>query len=209
MPRAARVVSTCRWAALAWLVHERSCASVAKRALATRCATDGVCNTTIIRWPSGIAARAPPTRPRQLAAARWAVLSRSRAATLTPRATVRAAIVRRTASRMRLRRGTRIQGKVVGVRDGVDVPRRGRDHRGVVGAERERRERGVRKRRAKLGVRRDAADDGDAVAACGFEPRDERAHDRALIARGEVGPASLELGGREVAHLVEQSRLQP
>ncbi len=74
------------------------------------------------------------------------------------------------------------------------VPGGGGDHRRVVGAERERRGDCVRERGAQLGVGGDAADDRDPVAAGGLEPLDERAHDRALVARREVGAARLELG---------------
>ena len=49
------------------------------------------------------------------------------------------------------------------VRDGLGVARGRGDHRGVVGAERERRERGVGQRGAELRVGGDAADDGDPV----------------------------------------------
>ena len=52
----------------------------------------------------------------------------------------------------------------------------------------------VGQRRAQLRVRRDAADDRDRVGAGRLDPLDERAHDRALVARGEVGAARLELG---------------
>ena len=70
---------------------------------------------------------------------------------------------------------------------------------------------GVGQRGAQLGVRGDAADDRDALAGCSAasEPLDERAHDRALVARGEIGAPRVELVRREVAHGVEQRRLEP
>ena len=68
MPSAASFSSTCFCAAIALAHHARSCASVAYRAFASFCATDGVESTTIIRDPVGTAARGSPTRPRQLPA---------------------------------------------------------------------------------------------------------------------------------------------
>src|SRR5581483_3721917 len=92
-------------------------------------------------------------------------------------------------------------------------PARGRgDHRGVVGAEGEGRRGRAGEGAAQLGVRRDAADDRDPVAAGPLRrllrPLDERAHDRALVRRGEVGAPRLELRLVEVAHGVEQRRLE-
>ena len=67
IPSAASFSSTCFCAAIAPAHHARSCASVAYRAFASFCATDGVDSTTIIRDPVGTAARGSPTSPRQLA----------------------------------------------------------------------------------------------------------------------------------------------
>ena len=96
------------------------------------------------------------------------------------------------------RRSKRIERKVLVGRDVGRVARRRGDHRGVVGAERERRRDGVGKRRAKLRVRGHAADDRDPVArppprrrstsartiAAGSSRRDRRAAPRARRARG-------------------------
>ena len=73
--------------------------------------------------------------------------------------------------------------------------------------------RGLRQRRAQLRVGRDPADDRDPLGA-DLRRRlassaDERADDRPLVARREVGPAALELLRAEVTHGVEQRRLQP
>ena len=46
-------------------------------------------------------------------------------------------------------------------------------------------------------------------SAGGLDPLDERPDDRALVAGGEIGAPSLELGRREVADGVEQRRLEP
>src|SRR5204862_6156514 len=56
---------------------------------------------------------------------------------------------------------------------------------------------------------RDAADDGDPLAARRLDALDERPHDRALIARREIGAAPLELVRPKVADGVEKRRLQP
>src|SRR5262245_58652432 len=83
-----------------------------------------------------------------------------------------------------------IEPKIPGIRKGLDEARGGRDHRRVVGAQRERREDRAGERGPELGVPGDAADDGD-----GFGARllrgllralDQRADDRALVARSEV-----------------------
>ena len=58
-------------------------------------------------------------------------------------------------------RGVRIEAKITGVRDGLHEAGRRRDHRRVVGRERERRQGRVGERLAELRVRGDAADDGD------------------------------------------------
>ena len=64
--------------------------------------------------------------------------------------------------------------------------------------------------RPQLRVGGDAADDRDrARRSGGLDPPDERAHDRPLVARGEVGAPRLELAGVQVAHRVEQRGLQP
>src|SRR5919198_290661 len=168
-------------------VQRRSCFSVASPpARATRSASDGPRSTTIIRWPSA-------TRGLGAAASPAAATSASR-----PRA-----------GRLRVR----IERKILGVALGLDEARGRGDHRRVVGAEREWRERGAGQRGTELRVGRDAADDGDLLRAGrlgGLErAADERADDRALVARGEIGAPPLELGGREVADGVEKCRLQP
>src|SRR5712691_12573615 len=145
----ASVVSTCCWAAYACDVHERSCASVANRALARRWAAEGVRSSTIILWPPDTAPRGSPTSPRQLTAGRRDEWTRPPAETASTSATASTAIPDRIVSRD-LMCGTRIQGKVVGVRDGVGIAPRGGDHRRVVGAERERRECGAGQRGAEL-----------------------------------------------------------
>src|ERR1700741_4152494 len=61
---------------------------------------------------------------------------------------------------------------------------------------------------AKLRIRRHAADDRDGVGSGRLDPLDESTDDGALVARGQVRPARLELGGPEVAYRVEQGRLQ-
>src|SRR5207237_9182692 len=98
----------------------------------------------------------------------------------------------------------RIELKILGIRERLDEARRGGDHRGVVGAERKRREGGSGKRRAELRVGGDAADDGDLFRPDRLRRRErplhERAHDRALVARRQVGAASLELGRGEVSY---------
>ncbi len=60
---------------------------------------------------------------------------------------------------------------------------------------RKRGERCPRQRGAQLRVGGDPADDGDAVGSGRLDALDERAHDRALVARGEIGAAGLDLAG--------------
>ena len=110
------------------------------------------------------------------------------------------------------RRRVGIERKILRKGDGRCIPGRRGDHRRVVGAERERRERRIRKGRAKLRVRGDAADDRDPGEPCSLRrlgrALDEGAHDRALIARGEVGAARSSSSGAQVPHRVEQCGLQ-
>src|SRR6476661_1698712 len=206
MPWRLRVVSTCCCAAAACEVHDRSCASVAKRTYRSRSATEGVWSTTIDRWPVNTCARSPPTRPLHASGEILFAGSRPPADMLTTSAVATAPA--RTTRDGRLRRGTRIERKVVGVRDGIGVARGGGDHRGVVGAELKRRKRGFRESRAQLGVRRDAADDGDLSFRRGPDAFDQRAHDRPLVRGGEIRTPLRELGGRHAADAVEQRRLQ-
>ena len=97
------------------------------------------------------------------------------------------------------RGGVGIEAKVSRIRQRLDVAGRRGDHRRIVRAERERRRPGPGQRGAKLGVGRDAPDDPDAFDAQelgrGVRPLDERTDERALVARGEVGTAPLELPG--------------
>ena len=65
------------------------------------------------------------------------------------------------------------------------------------------------KRGAELRVGGDAADDRDAVGARRLDPLDERAHDRPLVARGQVRAPRCELVVTQLPHGVEQRGLQP
>src|SRR5919199_2929501 len=161
-------------AASAAAVQRRSCFSVARPpARATRSASDGLRSTTIIRWPSATRGRGAPASPTQLAADCGAfVRAPPEAAT-----SAAAATSARSANAGRLR--VRIERKILGVREGLRVARGRGDHRRVVGAERERCERGPGDRGAELRVGGDPADDGDLVDTRrlgGLErPYDERA----------------------------------
>ena len=64
----------------------------------------------------------------------------------------------------------------------------------------------LRQRGPQLRVGRHAADDRHAIGAGGLDPLDERTHDRALVARGQVGAAILQLAG-VIAQLVEEGGL--
>src|ERR671934_2644632 len=139
-------------------VQLRSCFSVARPpARATRSASDGLRRTTIIRWPSATCGRGAPARPAQLAPLRAAAAPAPppEIASTSPAASAGSA----TSEAPTLR--VRIEPKILRVREGLGEARRRGDHRGVVGAKRERREGRARERGPKLGVRRDAADDGD------------------------------------------------
>src|SRR5919206_253199 len=195
------------WEASAAAVQRRSCFSVASPpARATRSASEGLRSTTIIRWPGATRGLGAPASPIQLAEDVGAFV-RAPPEVATSAAAATSAT---TANAGRLR--VRIESKILGVREGLDEARGRGDHGRVVGAERERGERGAGQRAAELRVGRDASDDGDPLGAGrlgGLErPADERADDRTLVARREVGPAPLELGGREVADGVEKRRLQ-
>src|ERR687888_2043680 len=178
-------------------VQLRSCFSVASPpARATRSESDGLRSTTIIRWPSATRGRGPPASPTQLAAD-CGTFARAPPDTATSAAAATRA-ARASAGRLRVR----IERKILRVLEGLDEAGGRGDHRCVVGAEWERSERRAGDRRPQLGVRGDAADDGDLVGACRGRrlqrPADERPDDRALVARGKVGAAPLQLVGREV-----------
>src|SRR5581483_2701557 len=170
-------------------------------ARSTRSASENAERTTTTRAPVATRARGSPTRPLQDSA-----LARSEEgdAALPPldevTSTAPATRAANTAAAIApLRNRIRIEAeRVAGC---GDVPRRGGDHRGVVGAQRERRRDRLGQRGAELGVRRDAADDRDRVRGEPFErlagPLDERADDRALVGGGEIRPPRLELVGRQ------------
>ena len=107
-------------------------------------------------------------------------------------------------------RRIRIHDSGLGRRQGVGKARRRRDHRRVVGAQRERHERRVGQRSPELGVRRDAADDRDAldpgVLRRLAQPLREGEDDRALVGGSEIGPAIGQAAVTEVANGVEQRR---
>src|SRR5205807_567158 len=188
------------WAASAVAVQRRSCFSVARPpARATRSASEGLLSTTIIRWPSATRGLGPPASPSQLAPELGAL------APAPPPEAAKSTAAAARAGRARSEARTlcmRIELKILRIRQRLDEPCRRRDHRRVVGAEVERGERSAGQRRPELRVGRDAADDGDPLGLRrlgGLErPLDERADDRALVARGEIGAASLELVGREL-----------
>src|SRR2546423_145323 len=184
------------WEASAAAVQLRSCFSVAKPpARATRSPSEGLRRTTIIRCPSATRGRGAPARPIQLAEDCGAFVR------APPEVATSAAAATSASSASGARLRVRIERKILGVREGLREACGRGDHRRVVGAERQRRERGAGQRGAELRVRRDAADDRDPLRAGrlgGLErPADERADDRALVARREVGAPPLELGGRE------------
>src|SRR3954471_23430788 len=201
MPCAASVVSTCCCAAEAWVDQERSCASVAYLALASRWATEGVCRTTIERCPFGTAARGSPTSPRQLTVVGAPDPSRPRAETVATSTTMSMATTR---SLRALRRGTCIERKVPQVWDGVRVAACGGDHRRVVRAEGKRRQRSVGEGRAQLGIRRHSAHDRDPLCADRADTLHERPDDRPLIGRGEIGASILELPFCQASDAVEE-----
>src|SRR5207247_888317 len=160
--------------------------------------------------------RGLPTSPRHAEAARSScscpTLPAPAATEMSVAAATKAAS-RPSCGASRRRRRIRIQCKITSERDYLDVPPRGGDHRRVVGAELERRERGAGKRGAQLGVRRHASDDGDPAGPdllrCDFRPLDEGADDRPLIRGGEVRAAPLQLVGPKLAHLVQERGLEP
>ena len=79
----------------------------------------------------------------------------------------------------------RVEAEVARIRNGSSEAGRRGDHRRVVGAERERRERGAGERLAELRVRGDAADDGDPLRARSARP--PRARGRRARARSRAG----------------------
>ena len=215
MPRkASRAIARC-WASRAAAVQTRIWISLARPPAArTRSASDGARRTTIQRPPSSGSGRLP-RRPCQPSAP----VGSSGVAPLAPptassppqrsAASASSAAVGRSDRRGRVR----IEGKVVGRCEGSCESGGRRDHRGVVGAEREGREAGVGQRGPKLRVRRHAADDRQPRVASralgsGLEAADERPHDRALVGRREIRAPRLELPLAEVADGVEQRRLE-
>src|SRR5919198_3271240 len=140
--------------------QRRSCFSVASPpARATRSASDGLRSTTIIRWPSATRGLGAPASPIQLAEEDGAFVR------APPEVATRAAAATRATSANAGRLRVRIERKILGVREGLREACSGGDHGRIVGAEREREERGPRQRGAELRVRRDAADDGDPLGA--------------------------------------------
>src|SRR4051794_13366560 len=198
-------------------VHRRSCASLARPpAFATRWASEGAFSSTITRWPTETGTGGAPTRPYQALAGTCAkrvgaAATCSRTAAISAAASVAATATTSSSAicgRAPSGRGrVRIHGKVARWLLGLPEPGRRRDHRRVVRAERERREGCAAEGAAELRVGGDAADNRDPIRRGLLDAPDERADDRALVARREVGPAPLELGGVEVTHRVEQRRL--
>src|SRR5438270_2996316 len=196
-------------------VHACSCSiSTAPPAAATRSPRDGVFSTTMTRWPSDTRGR-EPTRPRHDCAE--GVASDGACALLPPpvrsAAVAAAARTAKTAAYRVSARGVRIETEVSRIRERPrEAPGRC-DHRRVVGAELERRQRRVGERGTQLRVRRDAADDRDArrpdVRGSLAHARHERADDGALVRRGEIGPASVEPVRGQVAGRIQQRSLQP
>src|SRR5262245_1771390 len=217
-PCAARLAISCSWATCAILCQRFRRASEARPPVsASRSARDGTRRRTIIRCPTVASGLGPPTSPSHADAETRFEPSGEElppAATATETAVATSATTASSPIRSDLARGrVGIELKVPGIRDGLAVPRRGADHRGVVGAEWEWRERSVGKCRAKLGVGGDSAHDCDALVSelsgGRLRPLDERPHDRPLVGRGEVGAPALELVRREVADRVEQGGLEP
>src|SRR5438093_4863671 len=105
-----------------------------------------------------------------------------------------------------------IERKIAGIRDGLGEPRCRGDHGRVVGAKRQRCRRGVRQSGAQLRVRRDSADDGDggrtSLVGGLSSPLHERAHERALIAGGQIGEAAFQIRRRQYPDRVEQRCLE-
>src|SRR5690348_8880514 len=215
MPWSARRETSSRWADATTFVHASSCSmSTAPPAAATRSPSDGVLSTTMTRRPSDTRGR-EPTRPCHDCAEEDA--NDGACAPLPPAASsaavAAAARTARTAAYPASARGVRIEAEVrrIGERS-RETPGR-RDHRRVVGAELERRQRGVGKRGTQLRVRRDAADDRDArrpeLRRSLAHAPDERADDGVLIRRSEIGPPSFELARGQVTGRVQQRGLQP
>src|SRR3954465_10151040 len=108
----------------------------------------------------------------------------------------------------------RIEPKIARILDGIREARGRSDHRRVVRAEWQWREgRGRGKRSAQLRVRSHATDHGDLrrteLRRSLLGPPDESAHDRRLIARGEIGTPPFELIRRQVLDGVQQCSLEP
>ena len=99
------------------------------------------------------------SHPRRAAAQRPRAPPRRRREPAAPSAAAPSALTRPRLGSRRIR----IHDSGLGSGQGVGEARRRRDHRRVVGAERERHERRIGQRRAELGVRRHAADDRDAL----------------------------------------------
>src|SRR5689334_11647292 len=164
MPRVLSSESSWRWAASAIRVHVRSFRSLATPPFsATRSAIEGERSTTSTRWPTETAGWPPPTSPRHDDASE---LSERCFWSLTPKPTTRPVTASaRTARATSESRRIGIQRKITGRLDRLDVPRGRGDHRRVVGAERERRRGRLGQRRAELGVRGNAAYDGDPLGS--------------------------------------------
>src|SRR5689334_20315818 len=203
-PLVAKSAISWRCAAKIAAVQRRSCPSLAcPPAAATRSASDGPFSSTMTRCPTDTGTGGEPTRPYQELAGTSAGLfaaavacSRTAAIRAAPRvaatATTRRSAICGGAPSGRGR--VRIDGKVAGCLPGLPVPGRRRDHRGVVRAQRERRERRAAEGTAQLGVRGYAANDRHSVRSRLLNALHECADDRALVARGQVGPATRATG---------------
>ena len=150
----------------------------------TRSASEKAVSTTRTRWPASTGrarrrrarSRRPPPRAASATEAGRRLRPPGRPA-LRRRRVPRAAR-RRDALRHRIR----VQAQRVG--GGLRVPPGRGDHRGIVGAERERRSGRLRQRRAQLGIGGDAADDRDPVGA---EPRRPAPSARRARGRSRAG----------------------
>ena len=184
----------CCCAATAADVQRRSSESPASPpARWTRSASEKAVRTTRTRWPVPTGTRAPPTSPLHAAAASrrdgaggW--LPPPAGTTTIAAATTPASAARQSALRHRIR----VQAEGIG--GGLGVAAGGGDHRGIVRAELERRGNRLGQRGAELGVGGDAADDRDRPSVGRLaDAFDERPDDRALVGRGEVGAAGVEV----------------
>ena len=122
----------------------------------------------------------------------------------------RASDVRASSGRRRIR----IERKILRIGDGCGIPGRGGDHHCVIGAELERRESRVRKRRPELRVRGHAADDGDSLECRPAPPlrssaRRGRGRSPADSSRRGRRAARSSSSALQVPNGVEQGGLQP